>query len=151
MRDWLGLLLSEVCRSSDTGNMSELSSVAKISTKHVNKQFCGITMTNLYATNNPSSIFSTATGKAPDVGWCFPQKLRTSRPSLQHHSPKSQEVSIHIYYILSGSPDKGNETLSLNVFSLRYILRVIVWNTKDVLLDEKSITGEEMSDIYVKG
>ncbi|MEE6485663.1 hypothetical protein FKM82_014371 [Ascaphus truei] len=32
-----------------------------------------------------------------------------------------------------------------------YILRVIVWNTKDVLLDEKSITGEEMSDIYVKG
>ncbi|KAM8805926.1 myoferlin [Eudromia elegans] len=33
----------------------------------------------------------------------------------------------------------------------KYILRVIVWNTKDVLLDEKSITGEEMSDIYVKG
>ncbi|XP_030058885.1 myoferlin isoform X1 [Microcaecilia unicolor] len=32
-----------------------------------------------------------------------------------------------------------------------YILRVIVWNTKDVILDEKSITGEEMSDIYVKG
>ncbi|XP_075072230.1 myoferlin isoform X2 [Mixophyes fleayi] len=32
-----------------------------------------------------------------------------------------------------------------------YVLRVIVWNTKDVLLDEKSITGEEMSDIYVKG
>ncbi|XP_008942469.1 PREDICTED: myoferlin-like, partial [Merops nubicus] len=33
----------------------------------------------------------------------------------------------------------------------KYILRVIVWNTKDVILDEKSITGEEMSDIYVKG
>uniref|UniRef100_A0A8C0IGZ5 Myoferlin n=1 Tax=Bubo bubo TaxID=30461 RepID=A0A8C0IGZ5_BUBBB len=33
----------------------------------------------------------------------------------------------------------------------KYVLRVIVWNTKDVLLDEKSITGEEMSDIYVKG
>ncbi|KAM8924190.1 myoferlin isoform 2-T2 [Pelodytes ibericus] len=33
----------------------------------------------------------------------------------------------------------------------QYILRVIVWNTKDVILDEKSITGEEMSDIYVKG
>ncbi|XP_040293899.1 myoferlin isoform X6 [Bufo bufo] len=33
----------------------------------------------------------------------------------------------------------------------KYLLRVIVWNTKDVLLDEKSITGEEMSDIYVKG
>ncbi|CAH2322356.1 myoferlin isoform X2 [Pelobates cultripes] len=33
----------------------------------------------------------------------------------------------------------------------QYVLRVIVWNTKDVILDEKSITGEEMSDIYVKG
>ncbi|XP_069467461.1 myoferlin [Ambystoma mexicanum] len=32
-----------------------------------------------------------------------------------------------------------------------YQLRVIIWNTKDVILDEKSITGEEMSDIYVKG
>ncbi|CAL8381790.1 unnamed protein product [Gadus morhua 'NCC'] len=31
------------------------------------------------------------------------------------------------------------------------ILRVIVWNTTDVTLDEKSITGEHMSDIYVKG
>ena len=29
-------------------------------------------------------------------------------------------------------------------------LRVIVWNTYEVKLDEKSITGERMSDIYVK-
>ncbi|KAM6184049.1 myoferlin isoform 1-T1 [Erethizon dorsatum] len=35
--------------------------------------------------------------------------------------------------------------------SKKYYLRVIIWNTKDVILDEKSITGEEMSDIYVKG
>lgn len=34
---------------------------------------------------------------------------------------------------------------------LRYSLRVVVWNTTDVTLDEKSITGEHMSDIYVKG
>ncbi|CAH8578664.1 unnamed protein product [Schistosoma haematobium] len=32
-----------------------------------------------------------------------------------------------------------------------YILRLVVWNTFDVVLDEKSITGEQMSDIYVKG
>ena len=31
-----------------------------------------------------------------------------------------------------------------------YELRVIVWNTSDVILDETSITGEQMSDIYVK-
>lgn len=32
-----------------------------------------------------------------------------------------------------------------------YELRVIIWNTSDVILDETSITGEKMSDIYVKG
>jgi len=30
-------------------------------------------------------------------------------------------------------------------------LRVIIWNTRDVILEETSITGEKMSDIYVKG
>ncbi|KAA0200949.1 Dysferlin limb girdle muscular dystrophy 2B (autosomal recessive) [Fasciolopsis buskii] len=39
------------------------------------------------------------------------------------------------------SPRKPNE----------YELRVIVWNTEDVVLQETSITGEKMSDIYVKG
>eukprot|EP00058_Branchiostoma_floridae_P023452 XP_002608942.1 hypothetical protein BRAFLDRAFT_85483 [Branchiostoma floridae] len=33
----------------------------------------------------------------------------------------------------------------------KYELRVIIWNTADVYLDETSITGEQMSDIYVKG
>ncbi|XP_048584840.1 myoferlin isoform X2 [Nematostella vectensis] len=32
-----------------------------------------------------------------------------------------------------------------------YELRVIIWNTSDVILEETSITGEKMSDIYVKG
>lgn len=31
-----------------------------------------------------------------------------------------------------------------------YELRIVLWNTKDVILDEVSITGEAMSDIYVK-
>ncbi|XP_066173634.1 dysferlin isoform X10 [Sylvia atricapilla] len=33
----------------------------------------------------------------------------------------------------------------------RFYLRCIVWNAKDVILDDLSITGEKMSDIYVKG
>ena len=33
-----------------------------------------------------------------------------------------------------------------------YVLRVVVYNTVDILLDETSVvTGEDMSDIYVKG
>ena len=34
----------------------------------------------------------------------------------------------------------------------KYELRIVVWNTTDVVLDETSIvTGEQMSGIYVKG
>uniref|UniRef100_A0A4W4GVV4 C2 domain-containing protein n=1 Tax=Electrophorus electricus TaxID=8005 RepID=A0A4W4GVV4_ELEEL len=33
----------------------------------------------------------------------------------------------------------------------KYILRAVIWNTTDVILDDTSITGEHMSDIYVKG
>uniref|UniRef100_H3C6P9 Myoferlin n=1 Tax=Tetraodon nigroviridis TaxID=99883 RepID=H3C6P9_TETNG len=33
----------------------------------------------------------------------------------------------------------------------KHFLRVVVWNTTEVTLDETSITGENMSDIYVKG
>ena len=34
----------------------------------------------------------------------------------------------------------------------KYVLRVVVWNTRDVQSDEISrITGEAMSDIFVKG
>ena len=34
----------------------------------------------------------------------------------------------------------------------KYVLRIVVWNLKDVFLDDVSkVTGEAMSDIYVKG
>ncbi|XP_067936252.1 myoferlin-like isoform X2 [Watersipora subatra] len=33
----------------------------------------------------------------------------------------------------------------------KYQLRVIIWNTTDVILDETNLLGEQMSDIYVKG
>lgn len=34
----------------------------------------------------------------------------------------------------------------------KYVLRIVVWNTSDVILDERSaVTGDDMSDIYVKG
>ena len=34
----------------------------------------------------------------------------------------------------------------------KYVLRIVVRNTSDVLLDDRcAVTGETMSDIYVKG
>ena len=37
------------------------------------------------------------------------------------------------------------------IYDHRYLLRIVVWTTADVILEEESITGEKMSDIYVKG
>ncbi|XP_078421454.1 myoferlin-like [Cetorhinus maximus] len=34
---------------------------------------------------------------------------------------------------------------------IRYVLRCIIWNTNDVILQEANIMGERMSDIYIKG
>ncbi|XP_078094608.1 myoferlin-like [Mustelus asterias] len=34
---------------------------------------------------------------------------------------------------------------------VRYVLRCIIWNTSDVILQEANIMGEKMSDIYIKG
>uniref|UniRef100_A0A3Q2PPJ6 Dysferlin, limb girdle muscular dystrophy 2B (autosomal recessive) n=1 Tax=Fundulus heteroclitus TaxID=8078 RepID=A0A3Q2PPJ6_FUNHE len=33
----------------------------------------------------------------------------------------------------------------------KFFLRCVIWNTSDVILDDVSVTGEKMSDIYVKG
>ncbi|XP_054916787.1 dysferlin isoform X7 [Poeciliopsis prolifica] len=33
----------------------------------------------------------------------------------------------------------------------KFFLRCIIWNTSDVILDDVSVSGERMSDIYVKG
>lgn len=92
-------------------------------------------------------------GKTADVGGCFPQEFGPTRPSLQHHTPESQEVSDLETYLpwprVLGQDQREKAPSKLLLF--RFYLRVIIWNTKDVILDEKSITGEEMSDIYVKG
>lgn len=34
----------------------------------------------------------------------------------------------------------------------RYELRIIIWNTEDVILEDSNfLTGEKSSDIYIKG
>ena len=50
-----------------------------------------------------------------------------------------------------GPPTLGGNCVDLSHFLCRFFLRCIIWNTKDVILDDLSITGEKMSDIYVKG
>ena len=51
-------------------------------------------------------------------------------------------------------PDKKPPGPPVNVATRQakdYFLRVIIWNTTEVPPSEKSITGEEMNDLYLKG
>ncbi|CAF0934963.1 unnamed protein product [Rotaria sordida] len=59
------------------------------------------------------------------------------------------ELFVDIFPKSQGSPGP-TFTISPRQPKL-YILRCIIWNTSDVILQETSITGEQMSDIYVKG
>lgn len=91
-------------------------------------------------------------GKTSDVGGRLPQEFRTTRSPFQHHSQESQDVSRpNTMLPCRGIRSRSRRGRLLKCACFRYYLRVIIWNTKDVILDEKSITGEDMSDIYVKG
>lgn len=87
-------------------------------------------------------------------GWMFSPRvwghqalLSTSHPG----KPRSKSSWDPATYTGLGTWSRTRKKVPSNCASCRYYLRVIIWNTKDVILDEKSITGEEMSDIYVKG
>lgn len=65
-----------------------------------------------------------------------------------------RKIFVYLFNTINQRRKLNNKRL---VTALRYAcyfrqeLRVIIWNTTDVVLEEESITGEKMSDIYVKG
>ncbi|XP_015253989.1 PREDICTED: myoferlin-like [Cyprinodon variegatus] len=77
-------------------------------------------------------------------------ETRTLYSSHQPNLPQGQiQMWVDIFPKSRGLP--GPPCVITPRKAKRYFLRVIVWNTTEVTLDETSITGENMSDIYVKG
>ena len=66
--------------------------------------------------------------------------------------PPHTQGQLHMWVDIF--PNDGNVPPPIDISPRKpekYVLRIVVWNTKDVILDEVSIvTGEAMSDIYVK-
>lgn len=77
--------------------------------------------------------------------------------------PRCMTKTLPSYYIFQGYlhmwvdifPNDGKLPPAVDISPRKpdkYELRVVVYNTKDVVLDEISVvTGDAMSDIYVKG
>ena len=64
--------------------------------------------------------------------------------------PQSRVTGVDV--AACGSPADALCSACLSVFLISYELRVIIWNTDDVVLDDVNpFTGEPSSDIYVKG
>lgn len=59
------------------------------------------------------------------------------------------QLWVDIFPISDGKPPAAVDVKPRQ--PIEYVLRVVIWNTKDVVMNETSITGEKMSDIYVKG
>ena len=51
-------------------------------------------------------------------------------------------------------PKEGNLPLPTDISPRKpekFELRVVIWNTKEVPLSDVALTGDAMSDIYIKG
>ena len=61
---------------------------------------------------------------------------------------------LEMFVDIFPDPDKKPPGPPVNIATRKakdYFLRVIIWNTTEVPPSEKSITGEEMNDLYLKG
>ena len=79
-----------------------------------------------------------------DICYIFGQLRRISNMEDDHYNDYPAVVVVVLW-------NSVVVVVVVVVALYRYELRVIIWNTADVLLEETSITGEKMSDIYVKG
>lgn len=84
-------------------------------------------------------------------GWMFSQKpLAFPDPPLTlRHVRLRSKCSAARQYLFTRVTSDATDIHCVQIF--RYFMRAVIWNTTEVTLDETSITGENMSDIYVKG
>ncbi|XP_062502177.1 myoferlin-like isoform X2 [Corticium candelabrum] len=89
-----------------------------------------------------------------DPNTLIPEHVET-RPLYSPLRPNVEQGRIQMWLDMFVDPAKnGPPPPPVNISKRRpneYVLRLIVWNTSDVIMDETNLLGEAMSDIYIKG
>lgn len=91
------------------------------------------------------------------MGGHVPQGYDCTRPRPRHFTEETKEVSSHVRSVLeenffSCAVYSGVIIYFVCLLVSRFELRVIIWNTDEVVLEDDDIfTGEKSSDIFVRG
>ncbi|XP_037045765.1 otoferlin [Bradysia coprophila] len=89
--------------------------------------------------------------RIPEIGFKLCPEHVETRSLYRSDRPGIEQGKLQLWIEIF-EPEHVPEPIDLTPLPPRaYELRVIVWNTSDVILDEKNVFGKYMSDIYVKG
>jgi hypothetical protein len=89
--------------------------------------------------------------RIPAVGYKFIPEHVETRSLYRKDRPGVEQGKLMMWIEIYDPKKSVPEPIDITPIPPRaFELRVIIWNTKDVLLDEKNIFGKKMSDIYVK-
>lgn len=90
--------------------------------------------------------------RIPGIGYNFVPEYVETRSIYRDDRPGVEQGKLLMWVEIFDPKKTVPEAIDITPVPARtYELRVVIWNAKDVILDEKNIFGKQMSDIYVKG
>jgi otoferlin len=90
--------------------------------------------------------------RLPGIGYNFVPEHVETRSIYRDDRPGVEQGKLLMWVEIFDPKKSILEPVDITPMpARRYEVRVIIWNAKDVILDEKNIFGNQMSDIYVKG
>lgn len=90
--------------------------------------------------------------RIPTIGYKMVPEHVETRSLYRDDRPGVEQGKLQMWVDIFDPKKTIPEPIDITPIPARpFELRVIIWNSKDVILDEKNIFGKQMSDIYVKG
>lgn len=90
--------------------------------------------------------------KISGIGFPFVPEHVETRSLYRNDRPGVEQGKVQMWVDIFDPKKTVPAPIDITPIPARpYELRIIIWNSKDVILDEKNIFGTSMSDIYVKG